>query len=73
MTDMEIKNVIVNLTDDQEYIHEVAETKRALELWTMEPGFREEFLVAPEKTLAKHGLVVDALAITIFPAPNGSV
>ena len=66
MNDMEIKNVITPACDDAEYVHEVAEAKRALELWTMEPGFQEEFLAAPEETLAKHGLTVDALAVKIL-------
>ena len=66
MNDFEIKTVINPLTADREYIREVAEVKRALELWTMEPGFREAFLAAPEDTLAAHGLSVDALAVKIL-------
>lgn len=41
MSDMETKHVISPACDDAEYVREVAEAKRALELWTMEPGFRE--------------------------------
>ena len=66
MSDMEIKNIVENPTDDREYIREVAETKRALELWTMEPGFQARFLSAPEETLRAHGLSVDAQAVKIL-------
>lgn len=66
MSDLDIRTVINPLTADRAYIREVAEAKRALELWTMEPGFRETFLAAPEKTLATHGLSVDALAVRIL-------
>ena len=44
MSDMEIKNVISPACDDAEYVREVTEAKRALELWTMEPDFQEKFL-----------------------------
>ena len=66
MSGLEIKNVIESPTDDAEYLREVAEAKRALELWTMEPGFREAFLSAPEETLSAHGLSVDALSVKIL-------
>ena len=66
MSDMEIKNVVGNPTADAEYIREVAEAKRALELWTMEPGFREKFLAAPEETLAANGLHIDPLSVRIL-------
>ena len=64
--DWEIKSIVDSPTDDAEYIREVAETKRALELWTMEPGFREKFLAAPEETLSSYGLFVDALSVKIL-------
>ena len=57
-SDLEIKNVINPKTDDREYIREVAEAKRALELWTMEPGFREAFLAAPEETCPQTGFIL---------------
>ena len=66
MSEFEIKTIVNPQTADREYIREVAETKRALELWTMEPGFRERFLAAPEETLAAHDLSVDALAVKIL-------
>ena len=66
MSGLEIKNVIELPIDDAEYLREVAEAKRALELWTMEPGFREAFLAAPEETLSAHGLSVDALSVKIL-------
>ena len=66
MNDLEIKNVVENPTDDAEYIREVAEAKRALELWTMEPGFQEEFLAAPEATLKKHGLSIDVFSVKVL-------
>ena len=66
MNGLEIKNVIESPTDDAEYLREVAEAKRALELWTMEPGFQEAFLAAPEETLSAHGLSVDALSVKIL-------
>ncbi len=66
MPDREIKNLIASPTSDREYIREVAETKRALELWSMEPGFQQEFLAAPEETLKRHGLSVDAQSIKIL-------
>ena len=65
-TDFEIKTVVNPLTNDTEYIREVAEAKRALELWTMEPGFREAFLAAPEKTLSAYGLHIDSLSVKIL-------
>ena len=37
MSEFEIKTIVNPQTADREYIREVAETKRALELWTMEP------------------------------------
>ena len=66
LSDMTIKNVINPACDDKEYIREVVEAKRALELWTMEPGFREKFLAAPEETLAANGLSIDALSVKIL-------
>ena len=66
MSDFEIKTIVNPQTADEEYIREVAEAKRALELWTMEPGFLEAFLTAPKQTLAAHGLSVDALAVKIL-------
>ena len=66
MSDLETQNVISPPLGDEEYIREVAQTKRALELWTMEPGFQEAFLAAPEETLAKNGLSVDALSVKIL-------
>ncbi len=66
MSDMELKNVISPACDDAEYIREVAYAKRALELWTMEPGFQERFLAAPEDTLAAYGLPIDALAVKVL-------
>ena len=66
MSDMETKHVISPACDDAEYVREVAEAKRALELWTMEPGFREKFLAAPEETLAAHGLHIDVLSVKIL-------
>ena len=66
MSDMEIKNVISPACDDAEYVREVTEAKRALELWTMEPGFQEKFLAAPEETLAANGLHIDALSVKIL-------
>lgn len=65
-SDMEIKNVISPACDDKEYVREVAEAKRALELWTMEPGFQEKFLAAPKETLAAHGLSIDALSVKVL-------
>lgn len=66
MSDLDIKTIVNPPTDDKEYIREVAEAKRALELWTMEPGFQEKFLAAPEETLASYGLSVDAYAVKIL-------
>ena len=66
MSDLDIKNVISPACDDKEYVREVAEAKRALELWTMEPGFQAEFLAAPEDTLAAHGLHIDPLSVKIL-------
>ncbi len=66
MSDMEIKNVISPACDDAEYVREVTEAKRALELWTMEPDFQEKFLAAPEETLAANGLHIDALSVKIL-------
>jgi len=65
--DLEIKNVIDPVCDDAEYVREVAETKRVLELWTMEPGFQQAFLDAPEETLKAHGLEkLDPLGVKIL-------
>ena len=64
--DMEIKTVVYPPTDDGEYIREVAEAKRALELWTMEPEFQKDFMAAPEKTLAAHGIHIDPLSVQIL-------
>ena len=66
MSDLEIKNVISPACDDAEYVREVAEAKRALELWTMEPGFQEAFFAAPEETLASYGLSIDALSVKVL-------
>ncbi|MBQ7514972.1 MAG: radical SAM family RiPP maturation amino acid epimerase [Schwartzia sp.] len=66
MSDGEIRNVISPACDDAEYVREVAQAKRALELWTMEPDFQEAFLAAPEETLAAHGLSVDALSVKVL-------
>lgn len=73
VSDLETKNVISPACDDAEYVREVAEAKRALELWTMEPGFQKEFLAAPEETLSKHGLSVDAFAVKILCDHNTAV
>lgn len=64
--DLEIKNVVNPPSDDAEYVREVAEAKRALELWTMDPEFRNAFPDAPEETLAAHGLHIDPLAVKIL-------
>ena len=66
MSDSEIKNIVNPACDDAEYVREVAYAKRALELWTMKPGFRERFFAAPEETLAAYGLPIDALAVKIL-------
>ena len=66
LNDLKLKNVISPACDDQEYIREVAEAKRALELWTMEPGFQEAFLAAPEETLTAYGLHIDPLSVKIL-------
>ena len=66
MSDTAIKNVINPACDDAEYVREVAEAKRALEFWTMEPGFQEKFMAAPEETLAANGLSIDALSVKIL-------
>ncbi len=63
---MEIKNDISPACDDKEYLREVLEAKRALELWTMEPGFQERFPAAPEVTLASYGLSIDAHAVKVL-------
>ncbi len=70
MSDWEIRNVISPACDDAAYIREVAQTKRALELWTMEPGFRSAFLAAPAETLAACGLSVDAFAVKVLCDPE---
>ena len=66
MSDTEIRHVISPACDDAEYVREVVEAKRALELWTMEPGFQEKFLAAPEETLATYGLSIDVLSVQIL-------
>ena len=66
MNDGDVKTVIHPLSADRAYIREVAEAKRAMELWTLEPGFREAFFAAPEDTLAAHDISVDALAVQIL-------
>ena len=66
LSDTEIRHVISPACDDAEYVREVAEAKRALELWTMEPGFQEKFLAAPEETLAAYGLSIDVLSVRIL-------
>ena len=66
VSDLEIKHVISPACDDAEYVREVAEAKRALELWTLEPGFRDKFLAAPEETLAANGLHIDVLSVKIL-------
>jgi len=57
-------------TVSAEYITGLAQTKRFLELWTMEPGFREEFAQAPEVTLQKYSLEVDILSMNILSDPQ---
>ncbi len=64
--DLELKNVVESPTEDAEYIREVAEAKRALELWTMEPGFKDRFLAAPEETLKSYGLSIDPLSVRVL-------
>ena len=67
MSDTAIKNVINPECDDAEYVREVAEAKRVLEFWTMEPDFQEAFFAAPEETLKAHGIsCVDALSTKIL-------
>ena len=67
VSDLEIRHVISPACDDAEYVREVAEAKRALELWTLEPGFRDKFLAAPEETLAANGLHhIDVLSVKIL-------
>ena len=66
MEDAVLKTIVRPLAADAEYIHEVGEMKRALELWTMEPGWQQRFMAEPEKTLAEQGLKVDVLSVKIF-------
>lgn len=66
MGKLEIRDLIVPGVVDADYIREVAETKRALELWTMEPGFQEKFMESPEDALAAHGLHIDVPSVRIL-------
>ena len=56
------------ISDD--YITGLAQTKRFLELWSMEPGFQAEFSQKPEETLQKYGLAVDVLSMNILVDPE---
>ena len=68
----EIKPLLTE-TDDLAYIHEVATVKRALELWTMVPEFREKFQAEPQAALDEYGLDVDAQAIKIIAMHDEAV
>ncbi len=52
--------------DDAAYIRQVAEVKRAVELWSMDPGFARRFREDPAAALAEHGLSVDVLSVQIL-------
>ena len=66
MNEIEIKTLIDPLAADAEYIREVAETKRALELWTMDAAFKKFFEENPAAALAENNLHVDAQAVKIL-------
>lgn len=66
MADPRIKNILTPVTADEAYMHEVAEAKRVLELWSLEPGWKEKFLAAPEETLKAEGLSIDVLSVKIL-------
>lgn len=66
MEKLQLRDLIVPGAKDDDYISDVAQTKRALELWTMEPGFQVAFLAAPEEALAAHGLSIDAQSLRIL-------
>ncbi len=62
----DIKKVVVQNFDDEEYIHEISHAKRALELCTMEPGFQEKLAADPEGTLKEYNIDADANAVKIL-------
>lgn len=66
MDELIIKKICDKSMTDAEYLKEVGQTKKALELWTMVPDFMERFMNAPEATLAEYGIYVDALSVKIL-------
>lgn len=66
MDELTIKKICDKSMTDAEYLKEVGQTKKALELWTMLPDFMERFMNAPEATLAEYGIYVDALSVKIL-------
>ena len=69
----EIKPLMAAEPDDHEYVHEVATVKRALELWTMVPDFREKFQADPQAALDEYGLDVDAQAVKTIAVHDEAV
>ena len=69
----EIKPLVSTESDDPEYVHEVATVKRALELWTMVPEFREKFQADSQAALDEYGLDVDAQAVKIIAMHDEAV
>lgn len=61
-----IKPLMTANFDDAEYAHEVAELKRALELWTMVPGFEQQFGGDAAGTLKKYGVDCQAESVRIL-------
>lgn len=66
MDDLGVRTILTPVTADEAYMHNVAEAKRVLELWTMVPGWKEKFLAAPEDTLREEGLSIDVLSVEIL-------
>lgn len=66
MEDIDVKAVFSAEMKDQEYIHEVSIVKRFLELWSLEPGFAENFQEKPEEIIAEYKIDVDIESLKIL-------
>ncbi len=66
MGEQVIRRLMDPSQDDAAYIRQVAEVKRAVELWSMDPGFAPRFREDPAAALAEQGLSVDVLSVQIL-------
>lgn len=67
---IELKALMTANFDDAEYMHEVSELKRALELWTTLPGFAQRFGENAEEALKEYGVDTSPESVRIMVDPE---